>query len=324
MTHRAPYPALRHTRRTLLGGGAAALLSACAPGSYAQRAEARWPPEGAFTEVEGLRVHHVQDGPVGGPSVILIHGATGNLRDMTFDLAPRLAAMGMRVTAFDRPGLGYTDRPADDPWRPATQARILRAAARRIGAADGAVVLGHSWGAAVAMAWGLEARDEARGMVCLSGATMPWGEADSPWDVITASAPVTALKGALARAMIGLDGGASVAERIFAPQSAPAGYIAYVGGPLTLRPASFSANSEDIDRLHEALLVQAPLYPGLTLPVEILHGAADQITWPSVHATGMAAALPRGRARILDGVGHMLHHADPKAAVAAVARVLAA
>jgi pimeloyl-ACP methyl ester carboxylesterase len=309
----------------LLAGGAATFLTACTPAArYARRAEARWPPTGAFVESEGLRVHYVQAGPESGPSVILLHGATGNLRDMTFGLAPRLAALGMHVTAFDRPGLGYTDRPATGGWRPATQARILRAAARRIGVADGAVVLGHSWGAAVAMAWGLEARAEAKGIICLSGATMPWGETTGLLDAIAGSGPATYLKGALARSVIGLDGGASVAARIFAPQSPPPGYIAHVGGPLTLRPDSFAANAEDIDRLHAALVEQAPRYADLQLPVRILHGAADTITWPQVHATGMAAVLPHGRAQVLDGIGHMLHHAAPKAVVAAVQDVLAA
>jgi pimeloyl-ACP methyl ester carboxylesterase len=38
----------------------------------------------------------------------------------------------------------------------------------------------------------------------------------------------------------------------------------------------------------------------------------------------MAAVLPHGRAQVLDGIGHMLHHAAPKAVVAAVQDVLAA
>ena len=44
-----------------------------------------------------------------GPDVVLIHGAFGSLRDFTFDLSDRLSER-YRVIAFDRPGLGYTDR----------------------------------------------------------------------------------------------------------------------------------------------------------------------------------------------------------------------
>lgn len=310
------------TRRGLLAGASAALVSACAPGRYAERAEARWPPEGEVAEIGGLRVHHLTMGPAEGPPIVLLHGATGNLRDLSFDLQPRLAAAGFRAIAFDRPGLGYTDRPPPEaePWRPATQARLLRRAAARLGVGPGAVVLGHSWGAAVAMAWALQAQAEGApvaGAVAVSGATMPWGEEESLLDTILDSAPAVAAKGAAARAMIGMDGGESVAARIFAPQAPPPGYIAHVGGPLTLRPASFRANAEDIDRLHGALLEQAAGYPGLAAPVIALHGDADAITSERVHARGMAMVLQRGEARVLPGIGHMLHHARPEAVVEA-------
>ncbi|MGG7568295.1 alpha/beta fold hydrolase [Rhodovulum sp. DZ06] len=314
------------SRRTLMSTAGAAALAACAPADYARRAEARWPPEGDFTEAEGLRIHHLLRGPEGAPPAVLLHGATGNLRDFSFDLLDRVAAAGFRAVAFDRPGLGYSDRPAPEaePWRPATQARILRAAAAKLGLAENAVVIGHSWGASVAMAWALQAPEATRGVVTIGGATMPWDKSEGLLDPILESAPATALKGALARAMIGLDGGEEVAERIFKPQAAPEGYIAHVGGPLILRPASFRANSQDIDRLHGALAEQAQGYAALDVPVRALHGAEDEITWPSIHATGMAALLPRGEARIVDGIGHMLHHARPDLVMDALAEVTAA
>lgn len=316
----------RRALHLALTGAGGALLAGCSGAGYARRAEARWPPEGDFTEVEGLRVHHLIRGGASAPPVVLLHGATGNLRDLSFDLMDRVAAAGFRAIAFDRPGLGYTDRPAPEaePWRPAVQARILRAAAAQLGAAEGAIVLGHSWGAAVAMAWAAgdgrmpPAGPPPRGVVTVSGATMPWGEEESLISAALDLPPAVALKGAIARAMIGMEGGESVAARIFAPQDAPAGYIAHVGGPLTLRPASFRANSQDLDRLHDALLTQAQAYPSTRTPVIALHGGADDITSAKLHARGMAVALPDAEARVLPGVGHMLHHAAPDAVVEAL------
>ena len=55
------------------------------------KAEADYPPIGEFVEVEGGRIHYVREGS--GPEVILLHGAGGNVRDMTFDLMGRLSAI---------------------------------------------------------------------------------------------------------------------------------------------------------------------------------------------------------------------------------------
>ena len=72
----------------------------------ADRITAAFPPVGEFVSVTGGRVHYVQAGQ--GPDVILLHGAGGNLRDFTFALMDQLTGR-YRVTAFDRPGMGYTD-----------------------------------------------------------------------------------------------------------------------------------------------------------------------------------------------------------------------
>lgn len=309
----------RMSRRALLASGAAAMLGACAsPARHAERAETQWPADGRFAEVEGLRIHYAQDGPVGAPPAIVIHGAAIAMRDMTFMLSWHLARAGFRVTAFDRPGHGYSDRAPVDGWRPATQARVLRAAAMQIGAADGATVLGHGWGAAVALAWGLQAPGATRGIVCAGGLTMPWGAAEGTLADLWSSKLATSLKGVAARLAVGVDDGARVAARLFRPQDPPTGYLDYVGGPLTLRLPSWNAAAEDVDRLHEALEEQVPLYPSLTVPTRIVHGTADGIAPHLIHAEGLAALLPDADCTLLDGVGHMPHHADPAAMVAAM------
>ena len=49
--------------------------------------------------MNGLRVHVQVAGT--GPDLVLIHGASGNLRDVSFDLMDRLTPQ-YRVLAFDR------------------------------------------------------------------------------------------------------------------------------------------------------------------------------------------------------------------------------
>ena len=69
------------------------------------------------------------------------------------------------VIAFDRPGLGFSGRPAAAPtsvWR--LQAALLRGALARLGVAR-ATLVGHSFGGAVALAWALEAPETVAGLL---------------------------------------------------------------------------------------------------------------------------------------------------------------
>jgi pimeloyl-ACP methyl ester carboxylesterase len=64
----------------------------------------------------------------------------------------------------------------------------------------------------------------------------------------------------------------------------------------------------------------AQTYAQLSLPVEILHGTADTIVPADVHAIPLSTRLPDAVLTLLPGIGHMPHHADPAAVVAAIDR----
>lgn len=291
-------------------------------GSRVSRAEERWPPVGQFVEVDGRRVHVKVSGQ--GPDLVLIHGASGNLRDMTFRLAPRLEER-YRVIAFDRPGMGYTDRASDayegafnaDAESPREQARMLAAAARKIGVRR-PVVLGHSYGGAVAMAWGLEA--DAAALVVVSGATMPWPGGLGPQYAALGSSVGGALLAPLAAAVTGRGTVEKAAASIFAPQPVPAGYVDHLGVGLTLRPESIRANARQVNTLRPHVVEMSKHYPSLTLPVELVHGTADEIVPPDVHSQRLVELLPNARLTMLDGIGHMPHQVATDAVVAAIDR----
>lgn len=324
-----PDPNRPASRRKFILGGGAAMLAAlgaagCAVIPNKNAIEAANPPRGRFVEAEGLRIHYVALGPddPAAPTVVLIHGATGNLNDMTFDLGPRLAARGLRVICFDRPGFGYSQRAPAKGWLPATQARVLNAAASALGLGQ-VTLVGHSWGGAVALAWTLLAPERVRGAAILAGASMPWGEPPGFWSPVVTSQPFAAVAAGLLRlTALRDDGAAAAAARIFRPQTAPPGYMAHLQAELILRPASFRANTEDIERLDPALAKQSRRYREIHQPVEILHGSADEIVGVSVHSEPLSRLLPNANLHIFQGVGHMIHHAEPAATVAAALRLL--
>ena len=304
-------------RRSFLALGGAAAVAGCgggAPLDLAGVAE-RWPPEGRIIDAMGLGIHAWERGS--GQPVILLHGASGNLRDWTFGLAP-VIARHRRAIAFDRPGNGYSERPAERGGDPVVQARILRAAARRMGV-ERPILVGHSWGAALAMAWALAFPGEVAGVVTVSGAVMPWGDQPMLVELV-----------GLDRLLIGfyfdylqssLGGVEGFVQRIFRPQTPPPGYVDYVGGQLALRPQTVAANMEDIAALNSALRRLAPDYPSLDIPVEIISGTADFIIEPERQPIPFAASLRRPRLTLLDGVGHMAHHVAADEVLAALDRI---
>lgn len=295
------------------------------------QAEAIYPPLGKFVEVTGGRVHYLQEGS--GPHVVLVHGASGNMRDFTFDLLGRLTDR-YTVTVFDRPGLGYTDRvpgvakgaTATEGDSPMDQASMLREAATIIGITN-PVVVGHSLGGIVAYAWALEGLHtenlvNAKAVVSLAGVAMPW-PGDLGWhyshngSAFGGAVTIPLMSAIVSRAYVRNQVG-----DIFAPHAPPSGYAEYVGVGLALRPDSFRANIRQINTLRPHVVEMAKSYPELFLPIEIVHGTADETVPINIHTSEIAKIVSSANVVALDGVGHMPHHTHPEAVLQAINRAI--
>jgi len=282
---------------------------------------AAYPPTGRIVSAGGTRIHVHEEGRERAPAVVLVHGASGNSRDFSFDLTGRLAH-DFRVIAVDRPGHGHSPALHGRGESPFEQAAALDAALETLGV-ERAVVVGHSYGGSVAMAWALQNPERVAGVVSLAGATMPWPGGLGPWYRIASSG----LGGATVVPLISAFAGRNFAERsveaVFVPQPPPPGYARYVGVGLSLRADSLRTNARQVSGLKPYVTAMAGQYPSLRLPVEVVHGSEDEIVPLHIHGARMVELIPGARLTVLDGVGHMPHHADPEAAVAAIKRVAA-
>lgn len=314
----------RMTRRALLAGaGSAALLAAGCGAPFPQdQAEAAFPPIGEFVPAGRETVHLWRSTPEGAAAarapVVLIHGAAGNLRDFTFSVAPKLARH-RPVIAVDRPGFGYSSRPAEGGDDPRVQARIIREAVQGLGI-ERPIVLGHSYGAAVSMGWALDAPETVAGVIPVSGVTMPYTGAGA---VMARLGITDLLTWAYTEYLktIADDGGVErFLERVFRPQPVPEGYAQYVGAALALRETTLYANMEDLQNVNRVLLDIAEGYEALDMPFEIVHGTADFIE-PDGQAEPLHRVLRNARLTLLPNVGHMAHHASPELLAEACARI---
>ncbi len=307
-------------RKMLLGLGATGLLSGCAtPASqFTATVEGQYPPVGQFVTAAGTRVHYDKRGS--GPAVVLIHGASGNLRDFTFALSDALAEQGFTALAVDRPGHGYSERGPGRADTPSAQAAILREAVAALGV-EQPLVLGHSYGGAVAAAWAVDAPDSLSGTAIVSGLTYPWPAGDNAYHAAAATAVFGPSVNALVRRRA-LNGGAKRAVNwVFQPQDPPTGYADYIGAELASRPSTFRENGRDITNVNDAMRVVSQGYSSLSVPVELLHGTADRIVPIDDHARRFKAANPAVRLTELPGIGHMAHQVSQTEVIAALKRL---
>ena len=68
--------------------------------------------EPRYAEVEGLRMHYLDEGPAAAPAVLLLHGEP-SWSYLYRTMIPRLTAAGLRAVAPDLVGFGRSDKPAE-------------------------------------------------------------------------------------------------------------------------------------------------------------------------------------------------------------------
>ncbi|NRB05201.1 MAG: alpha/beta hydrolase [Rhodobacteraceae bacterium] len=283
-------------------------------------------PQGQLIDVDGVRVHAEVMGS--GPDVILLHGAGGNTRDFTFSLAPELAKR-YRVTVFDRPGLGWTDRAAggyDGLWTvaaepPLVQADLLQKAAAKLGI-ERPIVVGQSFGGSVAYAWALS-DPTAAGIVSIAGVANPWPGGLGWLYHVNSSRLGGALFVPLLAAFVPKSYVDTTVSSIFTPMPTPDGYLDHVGSGLTLRRASMRANARQVMGLRPHVVEMSARYGEIDMPVEIVHGDADTIVPLAIHSIKVPDQINGANLTILKGAGHMPHHSHQDEVIAAIDRVAA-
>jgi len=122
-----------------------------------------------FTRVNGVRIHFQEAGDEQAPPIILLHGfISSNL--IWSHVLLTLARKGFRVIAPDLPGYGYSDKPADATYSIAEQARAVVALMDRLGIKK-AIVVGASYGGAVAATAALDYPDRVHKLIMIGAVT---------------------------------------------------------------------------------------------------------------------------------------------------------
>jgi pimeloyl-ACP methyl ester carboxylesterase len=283
-------------------------------GARVRTALRRDPPHGRFIEVDGARLHYVDAGF--GVPVVLLHGLGTMIEDFDLSGVPAQASRKYRVVAFDRPGYGYSSRPRGIAWTPVAQARLLRAALERLGIAR-PVIVGHSWGSLVALAYGLEFPGQTRGVVLASGYYFPTARPDA----LMLGPPAIPVLGTLLRHTLSPLAGRllwpAALRLLFSPLPVP-GYFSRFPVWRALQPEQLRAAAQESVMLLSAVLAMRPRYAQLATRAVIVAGAEDRYVRPKTHSQRLHRMLPQSRFIEVPGAGHMVHHAAPEAILQAI------
>jgi pimeloyl-ACP methyl ester carboxylesterase len=292
-------------------------LSALANRRLAKKAESDNPPVGQFLEVNGVRLHYVERGS--GEPLVLLHGNGSMIQDFQSSGLIDSASKNYRVIVFDRPGFGHSDRPRNVIWTPTAQADLINRALQRLGVSH-ATVLGHSWGASVAVALALKYPKLVRGLVLASGYYYPTARAD----VLALSLPAVPLAGDVicqtlspiaARIMWPV-----LMAKIFGPLSVPKKFEGFPK-EMAVRPSQIrAAAAESALMIPDAFDFQDQ-YANLEMPVSIIAGEEDRLIDIDEQSRRLHANVAQSKFHRVPGGGHMVHQTATNSIMSAINEV---
>lgn len=263
----------------------------------------------------GRSLHSVQQGE--GRDLLLVHGAMTTHHDWLEGPADALSERA-RVTAVDRPGHGLSRRPRF-VGTPRDQARQIAAGLDRLGLGP-AVVVGHSFGALVALALAELHPDRVAGLVLISPLIFPEARPLEHGMVAPRSMPLIGPLLSRFGQRSGLDRASIewMQAVMFSPAPVPSRWKQSFPFDQVLDPDVLVHEGEDSASI-------LPLSPAGTIdlrriemPVHVLAGTEDRVVQRQHQGKALARLLPRGRLTEIEGAGHMLHHSHSDLVLGAV------
>ncbi|MCV0394508.1 MAG: alpha/beta hydrolase [Rhizobiaceae bacterium] len=284
--------------------------------------ERRFPPVGGFAEIGGARIHYLHVPAHAGadlPPVVFIHGASSNLRDQMTPFR-RLLEGRAELLFLDRPGHGWSGRGVGNDT-PDKQAGTIVGLMRHVGI-ERAIIVGHSFGAAVTTSLAVEHPEAVAGLVLLAPASHPWPGGGTSWYNDLAARP---LLGRLFASTLAYPAAKlrirAATDCVFSPNRAPAAYLDETGIELVLRPAAFRANSIDVAGLYRHVVGHAPRYPEIAAPTVVVTGDRDKVVYEEIHSEGLARDIAGARLVRVRNLGHKPDWVAPDLAIAAIETV---
>jgi pimeloyl-ACP methyl ester carboxylesterase len=326
MTHHKPSSLISQTQRfartrpylvAAAGAVGALAVTALINRHFSKKAVRDNPPLGQFLEINGVRLHYLERGA--GEPLVLLHGNGSMIADFESSGLIDLAAKTHRVIVFDRPGFGHSARPRNLVWTPAAQAELFRDALQRLGISQ-ALVLGHSWGASVAVALALKYPTLVRGLILASGYYYPTARVD----VIAGATPALPVVGDVISHTLSPIFSRLIwpimLRKIFGPQSVPSKFDGFPK-EMAVRPSQIRASAAESALLIPDAFRFQNQYAQLKMPVGIVAGEDDRLIDTDQQSGRLHADVVQSTFHRVPGNGHMVHQTATSAVMEAIDEV---
>jgi pimeloyl-ACP methyl ester carboxylesterase len=268
--------------------------------------------DGEFVVVEGLRLHYVSEGT--GAPVVLLHGNAGFTHDYSAVMRS-LAGHGYRAMAFDRPGHGQSERPLDEIATTEVQARLIHEALLKL-KVERPIMVGHSWGGVLVLAYALQYEAEISAVVLLAPATYPEEERFDAQRVLVEIPGLGDLIIRMSSPFIEWEIRRNL-ERAFSPDEVPTDYLE-LATAIWNRPGQIKAIVQDESDFSPTALSLSHRYGEILVPTIIVTGDSDLLVKPELHAFPLHSTIKHSGLIVLNKTGHMLPHTRPEAVLEAV------
>ena len=286
---------------TLLSGS---MRVAIAGSEYVDQCEQ---PNEHYINIENTRVRYVESGA--GPDVVLIHGNAGSVDDFDFRSLGRLCR-NYRVIAIDRPGHGKSDRPNDSDATLQYQMHLLHETLFHLGVTR-PVLVGHSWGASLALAYAVAYPRELSAIVLLAPAAYADGGPDQFMRAILKTPVIGDISLTMGRVIMGKHLLKKELRKAFYPDSVPDGYLRHASASW-LGHKQVRAILEDEYGLDQELKRVSKHYWEINIPVVIVTGDNDKVVSAEHNAFRLKTSISQSQLMELKNTGHQIPQTHPE------------
>jgi len=226
-----------------------------------------------------------------------------------------LAAANYRVIVFDRPGFGHSLRPRNVVWTPPAQADLFRKALGRLDV-ERAIVLGHSWGASVAVALAVRHPSFVEALVLASGYYFPTARADAAISSVPAIPGLGDIISYTVSPIITRLMWPATLRKLFGPRSVP-GKFASFPVEMAVRPSQIRATAAEAALMVPAAFAASKTYSKLEMPAIIVAGEGDRLV-DIEQSARLHNEVKQSKFRRISGVGHMVQQSATSDLMAAI------
>lgn len=320
----------------MIGVGVAGALYQAAGSARSAR---RFPPPGQLVDVGGHRLH-VRCLGTGAPTVVLESGIAAS--SLSWSRVQPAVARFTSVCAYDRAGLAWSDAATT----PRTLERIvgeLRTLLTTAARPAPYVLVGHSFGVFVCLAFAATYPSEVAGLVLLDPPSEWIAMNARQMRLLQGAIQLSRLGGLLARVGVVraclalLTGGAPAAPRTFVKVFGPTTArtlerlvgevrklppeVHPVVQALWCQPKCFRSMADHLAALHESAISASKLGPFGALPLVVI-SSGDQTTAVSAQHARVARLSSRGRHVVASSGGHWVQFDEPELIVQTIRDVV--